>query len=205
MNSNLLVWCDLETTGLNAHDVVLEIAVVLTDSDLNELGDFQSLVLSTSPGLLVRESEYQKEPRAWPGIRPPSHRPCYDAHFESGLIEELKSATHLSDAATVERRLLNWLFEFGMHSGVGKLPSGDRPALCGSSVWFDRNYLARDFPSFLGRLSHTQIDVSTTRRLQKMWAPDLEVPEKKEAHRALPDIRESIELLRFYRKVGFIG
>lgn len=192
--NEMLVWCDLETTGLKKRDKILEIAVVLTDNNLIEISSFESLVLGTAPANLVRERE----------VRSPHHFPCYAAHFENGLIDALFAAEKLDDEATVERKLLIWLGQYGFNEVVD-LPSGDKPPLCGSSVWFDRGYLERDFPSFLRRLSHTQIDVSSFRRAQKMWAPDMEIPEKKEAHRALDDIRESIGLLRFYRRSGFVG
>ena len=187
----LLVWCDLETTGISESDTILEIALILTDNELNELAWFESLVANCEPKNLIRSDRPRTKD---------TDIPCWGQHFENGLVTELIAARRDSQRwlgidADVQRRAIEWL----EHHEMRGVP------LCGSSVHFDRAFLKRYMPDLHSMFHYRNIDVSGIRELQRRWMPDLEIPEPNAEHRALPDLRDTINLLRHFRNSGFIG
>ena len=192
--SDTLVWCDLETTGTEDEDIILEVAVIVTDNNLDEIDAFSSLVIDCNPKNLI--------PSTGPRSKD-SDIPCWGNHFETGLVRQLILESNMDDfptVKTVQEKLLRFLASHGIVAGMEA-----RPPLCGSSVQFDRRFLGRYMPEVLKVLHYRNIDVSTVRELQKRWSPGMPVPEKQGAHRALDDIRESIGLLKSMRASGFVG
>lgn len=192
MFSDRLVWVDLETTGIGDKDLILEIAVTVTDNDLNELSSTSGLVRSCNPNFLRRSSSEQIIP-------------CWDQHFDSGLIDEmirLNAEGTLPSEDCMSDRILSMLLDHGIVAGMDP---DIRPPLCGSSVHFDRRFIRRYMPKLHDVLHYRNIDVSSIRELARRFTPDLEIPSPESDHRALSDLRNSIELLRFFRRSGFLG
>lgn len=187
-----MVWTDLETTGLDpATNTILEVAMIVTDDDLNIMGQYTSLVLNHPPARL-------KEVYT-----------IYPGHFENGLMDDLELAYNrivaqkeqpYPTSAWVEKEICAVLEKLQIRA---KAEMSERPVLAGSTVSFDRGFMKRYMPAVLDHLHYRNIDVSSIRELAKRWRPDLRetepVPEKK-AHRALQDILCSIDFLRHYRK-----
>jgi oligoribonuclease len=174
-----LVWMDLEMTGLDpAKCVVLEIATIVTESDLT--------VVAEGPDLVVHASEEELAGMA-PVVR--------EMHAKSGLTERVrKSRTALADA---ESQTLAFVKKHCRQKGIHPL--------CGNSIGTDRRFVAVYMPRIDRHLSYRMIDVSSVKELAKRWYPkeyDAR-PEKKKGHRALADIRESIEELRHWRRTVF--
>ncbi len=170
-----LVWIDLEMTGLEIErDVIVEIACIVTDSALVALDDGVQLVVRAEPETLEQMSDYVRE-----------------MHRKSGLLSEIDVAD--SDVAAAQQTALAYV-----RSHV-KTP-GSAP-LCGNSIGTDRRFLARYMPELDNYLHYRSIDVSSLKELCRRWYPEVyrKRPNKAENHRALQDIRESIEELRFYR------
>lgn len=172
-----LVWIDLEMTGLVPEtDEIVEIAAIVTDSELNELDEGVSYVvrptdltvLSTMDDVVVR------------------------MHTESGLLEEIPDGTSLAEAG---RAVLAYV--------RGHVAEARRAPLAGSSVYVDRGFLSRYLPELDDFLHYRLVDVSTIKELARRWYPRayFNSPEKTGGHRALADIRESIAELRYYRDV----
>jgi oligoribonuclease len=173
-----LVWVDLEMTGLDPETcAIVEIATIVTDSDLAILAEGPSLVIHPPDEDMARMSPFVR-----------------DLHERSGLLARvLASTVTLADAT---RQTLAFL--------EGQTQRGTSP-LCGNSVWKDRAFLERYMPEVVAYLHYRMIDVSTLKELVRRWYPaPFQAPKKKEAHRALDDIRESIEELRFYRSRVFV-
>jgi oligoribonuclease len=173
-----LVWVDLEMTGLDPDTcTIVEIATVVTDQDLVVLAEGPSLVIRPDDEALARMSAFVRE-----------------LHVKSGLLDLIHASTvTLADA---QRETLAFLER---HTAKGTSP------LCGNSVWKDRAFLERYMPDVVGFLHYRMIDVSTIKELVRRWYPaPFHAPRKKEAHRALGDIRESIEELAWYRARVFI-
>lgn len=171
-----LVWIDLEMSGLDPEACeILEIATIVTDAELNILGEGPDLVIHWPDRVLEAMD-------AW----------CTQHHGGSGLTDAVRT----SDIPLIEaeRQTLAFLDRF--------CPPGRSP-LCGNSVWQDRRFLDRHMPSLGAFLHYRTVDVSTLKELVRRWYPTLEAPPKRESHRALDDIRESIEELRFYRQHVF--
>lgn len=175
-----LVWIDCEMTGLDlAHDALIEIAALVTDSELNILGDGIAVV-----------------------IRPPAE--CLDRmvpvvhqmHTASGLLTELDAGTTLSDAET---QVLAYI--------RGWAPEPRKVPLAGNSVATDRGFLARDMPELEQHMHYRMVDVSSVKELARRWYPRAyyNSPTKTGNHRALADIRESIRELRYYRQAVFVA
>lgn len=164
-------------TGLSlANDALVEIAVLVTDSELNLLGDGIELVITTGPEKLAQMSD---EVRAM--------------HTESGLIEKIPDGVSL---ATAEKAILEYLNQY---------TSPCKSPLAGNSVGMDRNFIDRDMPE-LGRFLHYRtVDVSSIKELARRWYPKIyfAAPKKTGNHRALGDISDSIEELRYYRREIF--
>ena len=173
-----LVWMDLEMTGLDPErDVILEIATLVTDADLN--------VIAEGPEVVVR-----REASALQGM----DEWCTTTHTASGLVERVQQSQVGVEEA--EAATLAFMQEWA--------PEQTSP-LCGNSVHQDRRFLRREMPSVDGYLHYRNIDVSTLKELVRRWYPDGPLaPEKRETHRALDDIRESIAELRWYREHFFV-
>ncbi len=172
-----IVWIDLETTGLDPEtSVILEIAAIITDKHLNQLVQ-TSLVVHHPNNALVDLDEWVQT-----------------QHQGSGLIEEVRrSALTLAKAEATVLELV------ASHCPPRACP------LAGSSVCFDRRFLMRHMPKLDAHLSYRQVDVSSLKELVKRWYPDKAPTNGSGAkHRALPDILESIEELRYYRKAVFV-
>jgi oligoribonuclease len=173
-----LIWIDCEMTGLSLeNDALVEIAVLLTDAELNVLGEGVDVVIATTPEKLA---EMRDEVRTM--------------HTESGLLEKIPQGVSLSQA---EEMVINYL---QTHTASGKSP------LAGNSVAMDRNFIARDMPRLNEFLHYRTVDVSSIKELARRWYPKVyfNAPKKTGNHRALGDIQDSIEELRYYRNSIFI-
>jgi oligoribonuclease len=174
-----LVWVDLEMTGLDPETcTIVEIATIVTDQDLG--------ILAEGPSLVIRPPD-EDLGRMSPFVR--------DLHQRSGLLDRIQepSAVTLAEA---ERQTVAFL--------EAQAVRGASP-LCGNSVWKDRAFLEKYMPQVVQFLHYRMIDVSTVKELVRRWYPaPFHAPKKKEAHRALDDIRESIEELRWYRSRVFV-
>ena len=173
-SENNLVWVDMEMSGLNPDsDRVLEIAIVITDSELEVVAEGPVLVVHQPDAVLAVMDEWNKS-----------------THAKSGLIEKVKAAT-LSEA-DVEQHLLAFL--------VGHVPAKTSP-MCGNSVHQDRRFLARYMPALEAYFLYRNLDVSTLKELAKRWKPAIMAGLVKHGkHEALADIYESIEELKYYRE-----
>jgi len=174
-----LIWVDCEMTGLDlAKDVLVEIAVLVTDSQLNILGEGVDLVIHAPQEALDGMGDFVRE-----------------MHTASGLITEIPAGVSHSAA---EKTILEYLNKYA--PGSGKSP------LAGNSVSVDRTFIARFLPEVNNYLHHRTVDVSSVKELARRWYPKVYFasPKKTGNHRALGDIRDSIEELEYYRKTIFI-
>jgi oligoribonuclease len=174
-----IVWIDCEMTGLDLErDALIEVAVLVTDAELNQLGDGVDVVIACPPEAL--ES------------MPPVVREMHEA---SGLLDELASGTTMTDA---QAQVLAYIRQHVPETG--KAPLG------GNSVATDRGFLARDMPELDEWLHYRMVDVSSIKELARRWYPRVyfNAPKKHGGHRALADITESIEELKFYRAAVFV-
>ena len=179
-NDTRMVWIDCEMTGLDVvNDALVEIAVVVTDSDLNVLGEGVDIVIKPPPESLVD-----------------MNRIVIDMHTASGLLDELDAGTTLAEA---EARVMAYVTEH--------VPEPRKAPLAGSSVYTDRGFLSRDMPELDAHLHYRLVDVSTIKELARRWYPRAyyNAPEKHGGHRALADILDSIEELKFYREALFVA
>jgi oligoribonuclease len=175
-NQPPLIWIDMEMSGLDPeHCVILEIACIVTDADLNEQGEGVDLVVHQEDEVLAAMDEW-----------------CTRHHGQSGLTAAVKASTISLRAA--ELRAIEYLKRF---ANKGQSP------LCGSSVSHDRRFIDRYMPDLSAFLHYRTVDVSTVKELVKRWYDDVDAPSKKNSHRALDDIRESVEELRYYRAKAF--
>ncbi|MHA4814390.1 oligoribonuclease [Streptomyces aculeolatus] len=174
-----MVWIDCEMTGLSLRDdALVEVAALVTDSELNVLGDGIDIVIRPPAEALASMPDVVRA-----------------MHTASGLLDELAGGTTLADA---ERQVLDYVREF--------VPEPGRAPLCGNSVGTDRGFLSRDMPDLEGHLHYRIVDVSSVKELARRWYPRayFNSPEKAGNHRALADIRESIAELRYYREAVFV-
>jgi oligoribonuclease len=171
---NNLIWIDMEMSGLDPDaDKVLEVALIVTDSQLNTLAEGPVLVVHQPDAVFDRMDDWNKS-----------------THAKSGLIDRVKAAT--LDEADVERRLVAFLAEH--------VPAKTSP-MCGNSVHQDRRFLARHMPALEAHFLYRNLDVSTLKELAKRWKPGIMAGLTKHGkHEALADIRESIEELKYYRE-----
>jgi oligoribonuclease len=175
--TNNLIWMDLEMTGLDPEvDVIIEMATIVTDGELNILSEGPVLAISTPEEKLQAMDEWNQ-----------TH------HAESGLIERVRK----SRITTVEAEAQTLAF-VERHAEKGAAP------LCGNTIWQDRRFLARYMKTLEAHLHYRNIDVSSVKELVSRWRPDLmDGFIKENAHTALADIRESIAELRYYREHFF--
>jgi oligoribonuclease len=174
-----LVWIDLEMTGLDvARHVIVEIACIVTDSQLEALDDGIDIVIHPEPAALEQMDDYVRT-----------------MHTKSGLLEEMAASD--VDLATAGARTLEYV--------KGHAPERTAP-VCGNSIGVDRRFLDQYLPELDQYLHYRSIDVSSLKELCRRWYPAVykKRPGKAEAHRALDDIRESIEELRYYRKTMLV-
>ncbi len=174
-----LVWIDCEMTGLDlAHDALIEIACLVTDGNLNVLDGGVDLVIKPPAEAVDQMIQVVRE-----------------MHTTSGLIDELASGVTLAEA---QDQVLNYVRRHVRDAR--KVP------LCGNSIATDRAFLARDMPELDAFLHYRMVDVSSIKELARRWYPRayFASPPKHGGHRALADIRESIQELRYYREAVFV-
>lgn len=176
----VLAWIDLEMTGLEvSRHVIVEIASIVTDDDLNVIAEGPDLVIHHPAPVLARMDDKVRR-----------------MHAKSGLLAAIgTSGVTLEGAGELTLAFLR------EHIEEGAAP------LCGNSIGTDRRFLDAQLPAVDRYLHYRSVDVSTIKELTRRWYPDLfgQVPAKRETHRALDDIKESIEELRWYRAHVFAG
>jgi oligoribonuclease len=174
-----IVWIDCEMTGLDlGADALVEVAAVVTDSDLNVLGDGVDVVVRPPAEALEQMGDFVRE-----------------MHTTSGLLTELDAGLTLREA---EQRVLDYVRTW--------VPEPGKAPLAGNSVATDKAFLDRDMPELVGHLHYRIVDVSSVKELSRRWFPRayFASPEKHGGHRALADILESIDELRYYREAVFV-
>ena len=174
-----LVWVDLEMTGLDPEtDVIVEIAIIVTDGKLEQIIEGPNLVIHAPDEILDNMPQIVVE-----------------MHEASGLTERVKASTLTVEEAEAE--VLAWLDQY--------VPDPNVAPLAGNSVHSDRAFMKKYMPKLEKHVHYRNVDVSTIKELVKRWAPDIaeEEPEKVGNHRALGDIRDSIDQLKFYRERVF--
>ncbi len=175
-----LVWVDCEMTGLDlGSDLLIEVAALVTDSELNVLGDGIDVVIGATAEQMTRMPDVVRE-----------------MHASSGLTEEVLASTVTLQEA--EQKVLDYVRS--QVAEPGKAP------LCGNSIGTDRGFLARDMAALDGYLHYRIVDVSSVKELARRWYPRAyyNSPKKGGGHRALADILESVEELRYYRATVFV-
>ncbi len=175
-----LVWIDCEMTGLSLEtDALIEVAALVTDFDLNVLGEGVDLIIKPPAEALEQMGDFVRA-----------------MHEKSGLLEELESGITLAEA---EEQVLDHLKEHCDAQG--------RPPLAGNSVATDRGFISRDMQDLETFLHYRIVDVSSIKELSRRWFPRAyyQSPAKLGNHRALADIQESIEELRYYREAVFVA
>ncbi|MDR1394538.1 MAG: oligoribonuclease [Bifidobacteriaceae bacterium] len=175
-----LIWVDCEMTGLDPEtDALIEIAVIVTDSDLNQLGDGIDIVIKPPDEALEQMSDFVCE-----------------MHSTSGLLRQLANGVTLAEAQAEVMAYVK-----------AHVPNQGKAPLAGNSVSTDRVFINRDMPEFGAYLHYRTIDVSSIKELARRWYPRLyfAAPEKLGGHRALADIVDSIDELRYYRACMFVS
>ncbi|MBW1598650.1 oligoribonuclease [Streptomyces sp. JJ38] len=174
-----MVWIDCEMTGLSlTDDALVEVAALVTDGELNVLGEGVDVVIRPPAEALANMPDVVRA-----------------MHTTSGLLDLLDGGTTLADA---EAQVLAYVKEH--------VPEAGRAPLCGNSIATDRGFLHRDMPTLDSHLHYRLVDVSSVKELARRWYPKayFNSPEKGGTHRALADIRESIAELRYYREAVFV-
>ena len=172
----ILFWVDLEMTGLSDEQVIIEIASLVTDAQLN--------VLAEGPEIAIkRTQEEMSRMEDWPAKQ----------HQTSGLLERVEKSQVTIDEA--EKQTLEFISKWADKNSV---------TLCGNSIWVDRRFLHKEMPTLEGYLHYRMIDVSSFKEVVESWYPEtLRPPTKKQSHLAMDDIKESLEELRWYREKIF--
>jgi oligoribonuclease len=179
--SDVLVWLDMEMTGLDPErERIIEIATILTDGQLTEIAIGPELVLHQPDEILAAMDDWNTK-----------------HHGASGLTERVRQS-EITDG-DAEARTIAFI--------DAHVSPRDRPVLAGNSIHQDRRFIRRYMPALEKRLHYRMVDVSTIKELARRWYPQViaRQPSKKDTHRALDDIRESIEELRFYRGHVFVA
>ena len=177
--NELMVWMDCEMTGLDlAHDELVEVAALVTDGQLNVLGEGVDLVIKPSAAALDQMGDFVRS-----------------MHERSGLLAELDQGLGISEA---EQQVLDYIREF--------VPEARRAPLAGNTIGTDRAFLARQMPELESYVHYRNVDVSSIKELVRRWYPRVyyQSPAKNGNHRALSDIQESIEEMRYYRDAVFV-
>ncbi len=178
MNEHL-VWVDCEMTGLDLKaDALIEVAALVTDAELNVLGSGIEVVIKPPADALAQMGEFVRT-----------------MHENSGLLPLLEDGLSMADA---EEAVLAYV--------RGHVPEPRRAPLAGNTIGTDRAFLARDMPILEGHVHYRNVDVSSIKELARRWYPRAyyNTPSKTGNHRALADIQESIEELRYYREALFV-
>ena len=173
-----IVWIDCEMTGLSlSADALIEVAVIVTDSSLKPLAEGIDLVIAPPPGAVEQMNDVVRT-----------------MHTSSGLLEELADGLTMAEAT---EQILAYLKKY--------VPDPGRAPLAGNSVGTDRAFLVRDMPEVVDHLHYRIIDVSSIKELARRWYPRayFNSPKKNGGHRALADIAESIDELRYYKAALF--
>jgi len=179
--NNELVWIDCEMTGLDlATDALIEVAVLVTDAELNMLGDGVDVIIATPEDKLAGMGDFVRE-----------------MHTKSGLVDEIRAST--VTMAEAEALIMDYVKTY--------VPEADKAPLAGNTIGTDRAFLARDMPVLEGYVHYRNVDVSTIKELARRWYPRAFhiAPAKAGNHRALADIKESIRELRYYRAAVFVA
>jgi len=173
-DQNNLVWLDMEMTGLDPdRDKIIEVAMIVTDSQLNTLAESPVLVVHQADSVLEAMDDWNK-----------------GTHARSGLIDKIKAST-LTEAAA-EQQFLDFLAQY--------VPAKISP-MCGNSICQDRRFMARHMPKLEAYFHYRNLDVSTLKELVKRWKPEIARGMVKHGkHEALADVQESIEELKYYRE-----
>jgi oligoribonuclease len=178
-SSDRLVWIDCEMTGLNLDvDELVEIAVVVTDFELNLLDPGIDIVIKPDASALEQMGDFVR-----------------NMHTTSGLIEEIPNGVSLAEA---EYEVMEYILKF--------VPGEQKAPLAGNTIGTDRMFLAKFMPRLDAHLHYRNVDVSSIKELSRRWYPRVyfNAPEKNGGHRALADILESIRELEYYRKAVFV-
>jgi oligoribonuclease len=173
--SDRLVWLDLEMTGLDVErDVIVEIAALVTDADLDPLDDGIDIIVHQPPAVLDAMTDVVRE-----------------MHTKSALLPAIESSR--VDLPTAGAKVLDYV--------RSHVPAAGTAPLCGNSIGVDRKFLARYLPELDNYVHYRSVDVSTLKELVRRWYPEAyrKRPDKAETHRALADVRDSIDELRYYR------
>ncbi|WP_427018294.1 oligoribonuclease [Pseudarthrobacter sp. P1] len=179
ISNERIVWIDCEMTGLDLeNDALIEVAALVTDSELNILGDGVDVVIKPDAGALAQMNDFVR-----------------DMHTTSKLLDELPHGITMEEA---EAKVLAYIQEH--------VPDPKKAPLAGNSVGTDRMFLARDMPSIVEHLHYRVIDVSTIKELSRRWYARayFQSPPKHGGHRALGDIQDSINELKYYREAVFV-
>ena len=178
MSPDNLIWIDLEMTGLDPQtDRIIEIATLVTDSQLCIIAEGPALAIHQDEAVLATMDEWNQR-----------------QHGESGLLARVRASTVTE--ADAEQQTLAFLRQH--------LPAGKSP-ICGNSICQDRRFLARLMPELEAYFHYRNLDVSTLKELARRWYPGIKGFSKVSTHLALQDIRDSIEELRFYRERLFVA
>ncbi len=179
-SADRIVWIDCEMTGLSlTADALIEVAALVTDFELNQLGDGVDVVIRPPDAALTQMDPF-----------------VHEMHTKSGLLDQLASGTTMDAAqAQVLEYIRAWV------------PEPRKAPLGGNTVGTDRGFLARDMPELEAHLHYRIVDVSSIKELSRRWYPRayFNAPAKNGGHRALADIRESIAELRYYREAVFVA
>ena len=176
--SDPLVWIDCEMTGLDlGADALIEVAVVVTDYELKPLGEGIDVLIKPPAAALEQMNDFVR-----------------DMHTSSGLLEELEQGLTMDEAQTLVLDHVRSL-----------VPTPGTAQLAGNSIGTDKSFLSRDMPELIDYLHYRVVDVSSLKELAQRWYPRTyyQSPKKNGGHRALADILESIDELRYYRRVLF--
>ncbi|MEV8144701.1 oligoribonuclease [Specibacter sp. NPDC078709] len=174
-----IVWIDCEMTGLDAvNDALIEVAALVTDSELNILGEGVDVVIKPSDEALAQMGDFVR-----------------NMHTTSKLLDELAGGTTMEDA---QAQVLAYIREH--------VPVANKAPLAGNSIGTDKVFLARDMPELVEHLHYRVVDVSTIKELSRRWFPRayFQSPAKTGNHRALGDIIDSINELKYYREAVFV-
>ena len=174
-----LVWIDCEMTGLDIeNDGLVEIAVIVTDFDLNPLHPGLSIVMNPGDNALANMGDFVRE-----------------MHETSGLLPEIAGGISVADA---ESAVIHYINQY--------VPDSRRPILAGNTIGMDRAFIMRYMPQLDARLHYRNLDVSSIKEISRRWFPSAYfcAPQKNGGHRALADIQESIRELGYYRKAVFV-
>jgi oligoribonuclease len=181
VTTDRLIWMDMEMSGLDPdRERVLELATIITDKDLVVVAELPEIVVHQSDEVLAAMDDWNTK-----------------HHGASGLTERVRTSTVTEEEA--EAAVIAFV--------DAHVPTSERPVLAGNSIHQDRRFIHRYLPKLDRRLHYRMVDVSTIKELARRWYPDVfdKRPAKRETHRALDDIRESIDELRFWREQIFLS